>query len=393
MASFALDISFLYTDIGFGTYTDGLLRSLISNDSDHQWHCLSNELPEEIAAFSVIRENRDRSPFVFPPNVKVVSTRHKRRLLWSNTALPRYLKQNQIDLFHSVDNISLPLWRKPCALVLTLHDLIPLRFPHLVEAKNAMALRWCLPRVVRQADRIICDSECTRSDLLSLFPQAIGKAVTIYPGVDSQRFHPLDENQRAKRFAELEKKYNIRDGYILTVASVSPRRNLDRLLTAFQYLRESGGERDRQLVIAGVRDHGSEGFFKRVKALGVDEWVRFLGHVPRTDLPALYQCASCSVCVSLYEGFGFPVLESLACGTSVVASRVSSIPEVGGQMAVYVDPYDPNHIAHGMQEALRDRSPEAVRQRVAWSSGFHWEKTARMIHEIYLQAIEEQKAG
>lgn len=389
MTAIALDTSFLYTDIGFGTYTDALVRLLPPLDKNLNWHFISNDLPESIPAFSVIPDNRKAVSHCFPGNVREHSTRYKRRILWSNMFLPRYLKQNQVDLFHSIDNISLPLWHKPCRFVLTLHDLIPLLFPGLVELKNAAALRLLMPRVLHQADRIICDSEATRNDLVSRFPKVAGKAVTIPLGVDHDRFCPLDDDRRRTKLAELRTRYEIQEGYILTVASLNPRRNLERLLEAFRHVHETGGERDRQLVVAGVRDYRSGRLPERVKELGLGGRVLFLGHVPRSDVPALYQCAACTVCVSLYEGFGFPVLESLACGTPVVASETSSLPEVGGRVAGYVDPYDPTDIARGLTEALQRRSEQSRQDRISWAKGFSWEVTAQKTYQLYQHVLAE----
>jgi len=389
MLKIALDTSFLYTDIGFGTYTDALIRCLLPLGEKDEWHFISNELPETIPAFATIPNNEKQERPDFPENVTVHSSRYTRRITWSNTELPRYLRRNKIDLFHSIDNFTLPFIQKPCKYILTLHDLIPLRFPYLVEKKNAIILRLFMSYVLRRADRIICVSNSTRDDLASMFPKHAQKAVVIRSGIDTTRFRPFENlNERETVFSYLREQYGIRQGYIFSVATLNPRRNLARLIEAFRNLNNDPNHKKRQLLIAGVSDYRSEEVKNLVTRLVLTESVRFLGHVPRADLPKLYQCAACSVCVSLYEGFGFPVLESLACGVPTVASRVSSLPEVGGEVTVYVDPYDVQDIAKGVKAALDNDDVCSPADRIAWASQFRWEETARKTYELYQETIE-----
>lgn len=388
MHRIALDTSFLYTDIGFGTYTDALVRGLLPLGDEDEWHFVSNELPETIPAFATIRENKTRQQFDFPENVRIHWTRYSRRIIWANTGLPRYLRRSKIDLFHSVDNFTLPFVHKPCKYILTLHDLIPLRFPHLVEKKNAIILRLFMSYVLRRADRILCVSNSTRDDLVSMFPNLEQKAVVIHSGIDTTRFRPLDSfDEREDVSSYLRERYGVHGGYILSVATLNPRRNLGRLIEAFRELQSDPNHKDRQLVIAGVSDYRSEELSDLVVRLGLVESVRFLGYVPREDLPKLYQCAACSVCVSLYEGFGFPVLESLACGVPTVASRVSSLPEIGGEVTVYVDPLDTQDIARGINAALADSDSVLSQDRIAWASQFRWEATARKTYDLYRETL------
>ncbi len=387
MTAYALDISFLYTDIGFGTYTDGLLRALLRNDKGSLWHLLANDLPRELPTFSAIDKNRESKDFVFPEGVTCVSTTIKRRLVWASTFLPRYLKEHSLDLFHSVDNISLPLFSRPCPYVLTVHDIIPLLFPDTVERKNALAFRVLFPMALRRADRIVCVSEATRSDLHRFFPAVADKTVTIYNGIDRDRFCPLHNKERLSALADLQIRYGIQAEYCLVVASLSPRRNVDRLICAFHRFIRENDNKEQQLVIAGVSDYRSEHLQERIQQLGIGDRVLFLGHVPRADLPALYQCASCTICVSLYEGFGFPVAESLACGTPVVASNSSSLPEVGGESAIYVDPYDAGDIARGIREGLLEDSKTARLARVEQAKRFDWDEAAKKLLRVYRECI------
>ncbi len=199
----------------------------------------------------------------------------------------------------------------------------------------------------------------------------------------SPRFHPITD---AARLAATQERYGIRTPYVLFVGTVQPRKNLVRLIEAWaMYLRQRSNDRPT-LVIAGKRGWLTEAIERRAEELGIADAVRFAGYIGDDDLPALISGASVYLFPSLYEGFGLPVLEAQACGTPVLASNVSSLPEVGGDAALYVDPLDVASIRNGIAQLLENRTlREELRERglrrvAAWT----WERTAQQT----LAAIE-----
>ena len=191
---------------------------------------------------------------------------------------------------------------------------------------------------------------------------------------------------------KVKKKYGIRGDYILYVGTLQPRKNLIRLIQAFKNLKSQIPNlkiKDLKLVICGKKGWLYEEIFQKVKELGLEKEVIFTGYVPEEDLPALYKGARCFVLVSLYEGFGLPVLEALSVGCPVVLSNVSSLPEVGGKVAVYVDPYDVEDIARGILEILRYDAvthQSKVEEGKKWARRFSWERCARETLKVLEEA-------
>jgi glycosyltransferase involved in cell wall biosynthesis len=204
-----------------------------------------------------------------------------------------------------------------------------------------------VPRSIQRADRILADSESTRRDVLEVYKVPPEKVFVLYSGVDDQ-FFPVTDPILTRRTLD---HYGLGGlPYILSVGTIQPRKNYDRLVEAVQRLHQP----DLHLVIAGGKGWLDSPLYARVKELGMKERVHFLGYVPDQDLPVLYSSARIFAFPSLYEGFGLPPLEAMACGAPVVCSNRSSLPEVVGDAGVLVDPYDVDEIAKGLQSALED---------------------------------------
>lgn len=279
-------------------------------------------------------------------------------------------------LFHATEHLLLPLRSVPT--VLTVHDLIFRHLPEHHKPLNRWYLNLTLPLYCRRATHIIAVSECTRRDLLTAYGLPPDK-VTVIPEAADPRFRP----QPPQAVAAIRARYDLPERYLLAVGTIEPRKNLIRLLAAFKALY---AERlTDALVIVGRRGWLYEGFFAALERSPARRAVLFPGYVPDPALPAFYAGAQALAFPSLYEGFGLPVLEALACGTPVVASNTSSIPEAGGDAALYCEPTDVEGLTQALRRILRDPDlREELRARgFAQAARFSWKRTAEETETVY----------
>jgi glycosyltransferase involved in cell wall biosynthesis len=294
--------------------------------------------------------------------------------LWHRARLPVPVElfTGRVDLFYSPDFV-LPPALPGTRTVLTVHDLSFLHYPDHFVPKLVRYLSRVVPRSVARADRVLADSEATRNDLTRLMDVAPEKVTVLYSGVDP-RFHPEPEPGERERLAA---RYGIgARPYVLSVGTVQPRKNYARLIRAFSQL-----PGDVELLIGGGRGWLYEEVLVEAAR---HERVRMLGFVADADLPALYRGAALFAFPSLYEGFGLPVLEAMACGVPVVCSNVSSLPEVAGEAALLVDPHDEAALTEAMQLGLTDKElrAEMVGQGLEQAAKFTWERAARQLLDV-----------
>ena len=238
-------------------------------------------------------------------------------------------------LYHATEHL---LPRVAVPTVLTVHDLIFERFPEHHTRRNRLFLKLSMPTFVRAADALIAVSHQTRRDLIELYHTPPEKITVIHQGIDT-RFRPasVDAVQRVRQ------EYGLAGPYLLMVGTLEPRKNHGVAMEALVRLRAAG--HDVMLVIAGGKGWKFAPIRERVAALELTDRVIFTGFVPDVDLPALYAGASCLLSPSLYEGFGFPILEAMACDTPVICSDVGSLPEVAGDAALFVSATDADALA------------------------------------------------
>jgi glycosyltransferase involved in cell wall biosynthesis len=280
-----------------------------------------------------------------------------RDLGWYLEVLPRRASRDRVDVLHCPTHRA-PV-RSQVPLVVTFHDLAVLRHPGTFNRWTRTYSRLTLPRVARTARRLIAVSEFTKRELLELLDVPEEK-VRVVPNAVGPPF--ALEGDAA-------------DGdYVLAVSTLEPRKNLPRLVDAFQRAHLNGC----RLLVAGARGWGG------VQLDG--DGVNWLGQVGDEELARLYRGARCVAYVSLYEGFGLPVLEAMACGAPVVAARTAAAEEVSGGAAVLVDPLDPDAIAAGLAEAV-DRRDELRAQGLERARAFSWADAARATVEVYREAI------
>lgn len=300
------------------------------------------------------------------------------RIGWEQLVQPFALWQEKIDLLHSLAFVT-PLL-SPCPSVVTIYDLSFLIFPEGFKDAKRLYLTLLTPPSAQKARRIITISESTKRDTVRLLGVSSERVDVVYCGVD-KAFHPLPEGE----VASFRQKRGLPERIMLFVGTIEPRKNVARLVEAYSRLREG----QVKLVIGGARGWLCEEVFARVEELGLTGDVLFPGYIPLDELPLWYNAAELFVYPSLYEGFGLPPLEAMACGTPVITSNVSSLPEVVGKAGLTVDPMDSDSLAEAMKQVLSDEAlRQSMRERgLARASRFSWAKAARETVEVYRRAL------
>ena len=295
-----------------------------------------------------------------------------------------------IDIYHAPD-YTLPPLRRAKGIV-TIHDL---SFEALSDVHHPALrdyLRRSVPYSVRRADHIFADSQSTKEELTRFYGTSPDKISVVYPGVEPKfRVYDATIPHDAERMAEIQAKYQLTRPFVLTVATLEPRKNISTLIRAFQHY-GTHGDPQMELLIAGGSGWLSEK--EKLAALvtdsGLTGHVRFLGFVPDEDLPVLLNLARVLAYPSLYEGFGFPVLEALACGTPAVTARNTSLPEAGGIAALYIeDARDDPGLAQSIHRAAHDDDfrTTAIANGLAHARRFTWERTGQEVVGLYEQVL------
>ena len=265
--------------------------------------------------------------------------------------------------------------------IVTIHDLSRLIVPQYYEKEVILKAPGKFQSIQQQADFVITDSLSTKNDIVERLKISEDRILVIPLGVNNKMFHPIDNSDVIHR---VMRKYNIQSSYILYIGSLNPRKNLVRLIEAFHKILQQK-DINCQLVLAGGKGWMYEEIFKKVDELRLKDKVIFTGYIPEEDIPALINGATAFAYVSLYEGFGLPPLEAMACGTPVIASNTTSIPEVVGDAGILVDPYNVDEIAQALQDVLENETLRAQMRKkgLERAKSFTWKKTARETLKAY----------
>ncbi len=316
------------------------------------------------------------------PNFRVRSTLPHTPLIRIPLTLSAELRSHPVDVLH-VQFTSPPF--APCPVVVSIHDLSFEHLPETFNRRSRAQLRFTVRRSARMAARVLALSEHARLDIISTYKIA-PDLVTAIPIAAPNHFRPVVDEYELQRVRQT---YGINGDYILSVGSIQPRKNLIRLLSAYERLRRTRPEGSLpQLVLVGKRAWLYRETLKAIEKLGTG--VIVTGYVPETDLPALYSGALCFVYPSFFEGFGLPPLEAMKCGTPVITGDRTSLPEVVGDGGVLVNPFDIDAIASAIATMVDDSS---FRSRLRIESLnrariFDWRETARRTLEVYKQAAD-----
>lgn len=368
MTTVAVDLRALVPEAtGIGVYTREMLAALAARGG-RRWLGLAHREPRGAGGLSELGIAIEHQPA--PLGV-----------VWQQLVLPRRLARGDADLFWS-PLATLPL-RCPIPAVVTVHDLTALLYPETHTLKVRWSLLPFLGRSLDAARRVVAVSEATARDLAFHFPEAAARVRVVGEGVEPA-FRPAAEDEVAAIRAEL----GAPEGYLLYVGTLEPRKNVGALLDAWQALRAEDEEGTPPLVLAGGYGWGSRALLRRIEALR-GEGVVHLGRVERARLVRLFQGARVFAYPSLYEGFGLPPLEAMACGVPVVAGDSSSLPEVVGDAGLLVPPRDPGALHHALARVLGDPALAADlgtrgRERAA---RFTWSAAAAAMDQVFDEAL------
>ena len=348
-----IDISQIVYGTGVSTYTENLVRSLLKIDDNSE---------DDFVLFAGAFRRRGDILEAFPQARVFPIPPLLADIIWNKLhILPIEKLIGNIDVFHSSN------WAEPPSSafkVTTVHDLYPLKFPRMVHPKILAVHKRKLSWVIAESKRIIVPSNSTKGDLMEL-------------GVDENIIRVIPEAPSFSKATEAEvvgvkKKYQIQGDYLISIG-VTELKNIKRIIEAF-HLSTAGKE--LKLILVGRPSHTQ---------IEPERNIRILGHVPQNDLKALLTGSRGLIYASLYEGYGIPILDAFACGTPVVTSNISSMPEVAGGAAILVDPYDAASIADGITKVLN--GPKGLIEKgFTRVAGFSWEKTAKMTLEVYREA-------
>jgi glycosyltransferase involved in cell wall biosynthesis len=303
------------------------------------------------------------------------------RVLWEQVSLPGLAKSHQIDLLHSL-HYTMPL-AYPGQTVVTFHDMTFFLFPHHHTLLKRYFFRFFIHTSSRQAAALIADSESTRQDAIRLAGVPSDKIFTAPLGV-TQEFHPIREYTI---LLQARQKYHLPERFLLYVGMIEPRKNLPTLLQAYATIADQMP--DHRLVVVGPKGWMVENILQLTGRLNISDKVHFTGYVEQADLPLIYNMADVFIYPSVYEGFGLPVLEAMACGTPVVTSNVSSMPEIVGDAGVLLAPNDSQALAHSLLELIND---PVNRQRLSIkglerAAAFTWDRTAEKTIAVYRHVL------
>lgn len=353
---------------GIGRYVASLLRALSELDHGH-----------ELIALTCPGLVNTRHPLP-ARGIRLVATSAPPFSLAEHVQIPRLLRQLGADLYHATYYVR-PYLGLPCPTVTTLYDSIPLRFPQAVSWRARRLFRLLHRLVIRSSAHILAISESARADLIADFGADPSRVSVTHLAAD-ERFAP----QPAAEIARVRAAYRLPEPYVLALASNKPHKNLDGLLRAWALLGRAGAA--AQLVVAGHRDPRGDSGEALAAAHGLASSVRFIHGAAERDLPGLYSGAELFIFPSLYEGFGLPPLEAMACGAAVVCGGSSSLPEVVGRAAQIVDVAAPESIADGVSDLLRSpaRRDQLRAAGIAQAAQFSWRATAERTIQAYERA-------
>jgi len=358
----AIDVSQMcYEGTGVARYVQGLSRAMLEANSGHEFLLYAGVL-------------RRRSFFT-----TLQHTMPWDQASWRLLPLPPKLAGLALNLFPiridklvgKVDLLHTSDWTEPSTnypTVTTVHDLVFKKYPETVDACILKTQTRRLAKIAKSQTQIIADSMSTKNDLMEIYHLDSARITVVHPGIDKQ-YVP----QSKKEIDRVKTKYHLPDKFVLSVGTQEPRKNMARLIEATSKL-------NIPLVLIGKYGWGDP----NIPGLKGDHkpGMYALGYVPDSDLPALYCAAAVFAYPSLYEGFGFPVLEAMACGTPVVTSNLSSLPEVAGDAGVLVDPIDVSSISSGINFALNNRM-SLIKKGIQQAQKFTWERAAKQVLEVY----------
>ncbi|WP_411169026.1 glycosyltransferase family 4 protein [Clostridium sp. MB05] len=359
-----------YRGTGIGTYTYQLINSINKVDKINDYLVF---LPEHSALD--LSDNFKVEP------VKATSNSN----FWDEVRIPNILNDTNIDIYHVPQNGVGLSPHINCHKIITLHDIIPLRMPETVSDRYLYIFNNELPKIINDCDGILTVSEFSKQDISKEFNFPQDKIFVTHLAAEDI-YRPLDKYECKKI---IEKEYGIKDDFVLYVGGFSPRKNILGLIEAFSLISKSI-KRNLKLVITGKKGISYEIYKKRTIDLDIENEVIFTDFIPLESLPIFYNASELLAYPSFYEGFGLPPLEAMACGTPVIASNVTSLPEVCNDSALLINPYNIDELICAIEKVLTDDSLrlEMIKQGLVKSSNYSWNITAETTLKAYEKVIK-----
>jgi glycosyltransferase involved in cell wall biosynthesis len=348
-----------YHGTGIGTYTNQLIQSLSNVDSDNNYLIF---MPQCNSIENL--KNNFKTSFVDSTSSNS---------FWDDVNVPNILNNTDIELYHVPQNGVGLSENITCKKVITLHDIIPLRMPETVSDRYLRIFNNELPKILKNCDGIITVSNFSKDDIAKEFDFP-SENIYVTPLAAQDIYRPLSKCQ-SKDF--ITKKYGIQEDFILYVGGFSPRKNIIGLIEAYANLPNKLKETFK-LVITGKKGASYEKYRNRAEELHVSNSVVFTDFIPIEDMPLFYNATEVLVYPSFYEGFGLPPIEAMACGTPVIASNVTSLPEVCYESALFIDPNDIDALSYDIERVLSNSLLRLtmVKKSLTRSKNFSWNKTA-----------------
>jgi len=358
---------------GAGRFAKNVVENLAEIDGRNFYLFVTAESWEH---FRIQRENFSQVLCPFSPKDQLL------RVFWEQLILPWQLLYHQIDLLFT-PSVVIPLWI-PCKTVTMIYDMIPFHRGVTKYPKSRAAyIRWMTRRAAKRSDVVLTVSENSKREIIQFCQVPQEKILVASAGVD-EKYRPLDSDEL---IASCRARYNLPDQFILFVGTLEPGKNIFRLIQAFRRLKS----RDcipHRLVIVGPYGWEINRLLEAINDPELGGEIQIAGFIPEEDLPLVYNAADLFVFPSLYEGFGLPPLEAMACGTPVIASNVSALSEVVGEAGLLVDPYDVEDLASAMERVLTDQGLRAkmVQKGLERAKLFSWRRTAEVVVEAFCRA-------
>lgn len=362
---------------GIGNYSRGLINGLCSYAPEHQYFLFAAEPVNDKAMKRIV--NSPALHYSLYPSKKPVFLQEYRKC----RSIAGALKSERIDLFHGLTN-ELPwgIQKTGIPSVVTIHDLIFLRFPETYDLLSRLILKWKTLYACRHADKIIAISRQTKRDIIDFYHIPESKIEVVYQGCDKifSRTVSIEEKQA------IRKRYGIPDRYLLSVGTFEHRKNHRSILQALPLMHDE----DIHLVLVGKHTKFQSCIEERVRNLGLQGRVHILNNVPNADLPALYQGCSVFLYMSYFEGFGIPVLEALTSGVPVVAAAGSCLEEAGGDASLYCNPFDYQKIAELTDSILEspERATYMAEQGKEYARNFSEKRIMQSLLNVYRQVLQ-----
>jgi glycosyltransferase involved in cell wall biosynthesis len=362
---------------GVGHYEIQLFSHILRHDTEDDFVLIARE--DALPSFPPPSERLTLRPYASKYEG------HLANLIWHHTKLPRIAKQEKLDLLH-LSTQQRMMSRKPCKLVATIHDLGGYHVKHKYGRLRDFYMKRLGRFFAKKLDHVITVSNFSKNDIINFFGIPADRITVAYSAVDFEVFRPLDKQECREQIA---RKHGFREPFIVYVARLDhPSKNHVTLLKAYSILRKKYGV-EHKLFLGGSKWFSADVIFQTAEDLGLKDHVIFAGFVPNEDLPVIYSAADLEVFPTLFEGFGVPPLEAMACGTPVACSNVSAVPEVVGDAAVLFDPLSPEEIASAVNSILSnaDLRGNLIKKGFQRARLFTWEEDARRTVEVYRKVL------